>query len=160
MILVLLGTQHNSFERLLKEIEKCIEKNIISDEVVVQAGFTKFKSNKMKMLDMVSMQELQELVNKADLVITHGGVGSITTSLKNNRKTIAVPRLKKYGEHVNNHQLQIVEAFEEKGYLKKVIEVEELPEAICNIKDFIPNKFESNTNNIIKIIEKYIDNEE
>ena len=55
MVLVLLGTQNNSFERLLKEVEKCIEQNIISEEVIVQAGFTKFKSNKMKILDMVSM---------------------------------------------------------------------------------------------------------
>lgn len=157
MVLVLLGTQNNSFERLLKEVEKCIEQNIISEEVIVQAGFTKFKSDKMKILDMVSIEELQKLISKADLIITHGGVGSITTSLKNNKKIIAVPRLKKYGEHVNDHQLQIVESFENNGYLKKVIEIEDLSKAIQDIKDFVPNKFESNTNNIIRIIEEYID---
>ena len=156
MILVLLGTQNNSFIRLLKEIEKCIEKDIIRDEVIVQAGFTKYESDKMKILDMVSMQELQKLISDAELVITHGGVGSIVTSLKNDKKIIAVPRLKKYEEHVNDHQLQIVETFEDKGYLKKVIEMEDLPKIIQEIEDFVPNKFESNTNNIIKIIEDYI----
>lgn len=157
MVLVLLGTQNNSFERLLKEVEKCIEQNIISEEVIVQAGFTKFKSDKMKILDMVSIEELQKLISKANLIITHGGVGSITTSLKNNKKIIAVPRFKKYGEHVNDHQLQIVESFENNGYLKKVIEIEDLSKAIQDIKNFVPNKFESNTDNIIKIIEEYID---
>jgi UDP-N-acetylglucosamine transferase subunit ALG13 len=157
MILVLLGTQHNSFERLLKEIEKCIEQNVIKEEVIVQAGHTKFESKNMKIVDMVSMQELNNLIIKANLIITHGGVGSITTALKNNKKIIAVPRLKKYGEHVNDHQLQIVESFAENGYLKKVIDIEDLPKVIQEIEEFAPNKFVSNTGNIIKIIAEYIE---
>ena len=44
MILVLLGTQNNSFHRLLEEIEKNIEDGTIKEEVVVQAGYTKFTS--------------------------------------------------------------------------------------------------------------------
>ena len=158
MILVLLGTQHNSFERLLNEIEKCIEKNIIKDKVIVQAGFTKFESKKMEIFSMKSIEEINKLIKDADLIITHGGVGSITTALKNEKKVIAVPRLKKYGEHVNDHQLQIVETLSEEGYLKKLINVEELPQLLMEIKYFKPKKFISNTQNIINIIENFIEN--
>lgn len=74
MILVLLGTQNNSFHRLLEEIDKLIQKGIIKDEVIVQAGYTKYQSNNMKILDFVNKNRLEEMESKANLIITHGGV--------------------------------------------------------------------------------------
>ena len=114
MILVLLGTQNNDFHRLLDEIERNINLGNIDEEVIVQAGFTKYKSNEMKIFNMMPQEELNELVKKADLIITHAGVGSIEMSLKNNKKVITVPRLKKYGEHVNDHQKDIQQEFNKK----------------------------------------------
>ena len=78
MILVMLGTQNNSFHRLLEEIDNLIEKGIIKEEVVVQAGHTKYESRNMKIFSLVPLEELEKLIEKADLIITHGGVGSIT----------------------------------------------------------------------------------
>ena len=156
MILVMLGTQDNSFERLLKEIEHLIETGIIKEEVIVQAGNTKFRSNKMKIIDFVSQKELEEYINKASYIITHGGVGSITEALKQNKKIIAVPRKKEYKEHVNNHQMQIVENFDKQGYIIGIQDVEELERAIKIIPNFKPNKYKTNTQNIIKIIENFI----
>ena len=157
MILVLLGTQNNSFKRLLDEIQKCIDNKIINEEVIVQAGYTKYISKDMKIIDFISSEELVELIKKANLIITHGGVGSIVESLKQNKKVIAVPRLKKYGEHVNDHQVQIVECFNKSGYILGINNIQYLPNAIKNITTFIPNKYENNTNNIINIISTYID---
>mgnify|MGYP007012538052 CR=1 FL=1 len=65
MILVMLGTQNNSFHRLLEEIEKCIEEKIINEEVIVQAGGTAFKSSKMEVFGMVSTEKLNEYIDKA-----------------------------------------------------------------------------------------------
>lgn len=156
MILVTLGTQDNSFERLLKEIEHLIEKGIIQEKVIVQAGNTKFESNKMKIIDFVSQKELEEFINKASYIITHGGVGSITEALKQNKKIISVPRKKEYKEHVNNHQMQIVENFNKQGYIIGIQDIEELEKAIKIIPNFKPNKYKTNTQNIIKIIENFI----
>ncbi len=156
MILVTLGTQDNSFERLLKEIEHLIETGIIQEEVIVQAGNTKFESNKMKIIDFVSQKELEEYINKASYIITHGGVGSITEALKQNKKIIAVPRKKEHKEHVNNHQMQIVENFNKQGYIIGIQDIEELEKAIKTIPNFKPNKYKTNTQNIIKIIENFI----
>ena len=88
MILVMLGTQNNSFHRLLEEIEKLIEKQIINDEVIVQAGYTKYQSQseKMKIIDFTTREELDKLEQKASYVITHGGVGSIIGSLEKAKK--------------------------------------------------------------------------
>lgn len=158
MILVLLGTQNNSFHRLLEEVEKCINKNILNDEVVVQGGYTKYSSNKMKILDFIPSNQFNDLLNKANLIITHGGVGSITSAIKMGKKVIAVPRLKKFSEHVNDHQIQIVEAFNKSGYLKGLFNIEDLENTIKNIDSFTPNKYISNTENFLKIITNYIDN--
>ena len=156
MILVLLGTQNNSFHRLLDEVEKNIENGNIKEEVIVQAGFTKYESNKMNIFDEISRDKMDDLINKSDFIITHAGVGSIINALKKEKKVIVVPRLKKYNEHVNDHQLDIVRDFNSKGYIIGLEDVTMLEEAIKKIKDFKPKKYLSNTDNFIKIIEDYI----
>ena len=93
MILVLLGTQNNSFHRLLEEIEKNIKDGTIKEEVIVQAGYTKFQSYKMRIVDLISKEQLEQFQDEANLIITHGGVGSIVSSLKRGKKVIAVPRM-------------------------------------------------------------------
>ena len=117
MILVLLGTQNNSFHRLLEEIEKNIKDGTIKEEVIVQAGYTKFQSYRKRIIDLMSKEQLEKFQDEADLIITHGGVGSIISSLEKGKKVIAVPRMHEYGEHVNNHQIEIVKDFNDKGYI-------------------------------------------
>lgn len=157
MILVMLGTQDNSFKRLLKELDNLKEKNIIKEKVVVQAGHTKYKSNNLEIFDFIDKDTLEEYQSKADLIITHGGVGSIISSLKRDKKVIAVPRLKEFNEHVNNHQLDIVESFSDKGYIIGIKDIKELEKAYKDIKNFKPKKYIPNNSKIIKIIEDYID---
>lgn len=158
MILVLLGTQNNDFTRLLKAVQENIDNKVIEDEVVVQAGFTKFDSKDMKIFDFIDKEKLFELIDKADLIITHGGVGSIIASLKKGKKVIVVPRQKKYGEHVNNHQLQIAKKFEQDGYVKYALDLNELGNIILEMKDFNPKKFENNKSKVVSIVENFIDN--
>lgn len=158
MILVLLGTQNNSFHRLLEEIQKNIENGNIKEKVVVQKGYTKFESKDMEIYDQLPSDELKKLIDKANIVITHGGVGSIITSIEKGKKVIAVPRLKKYKEHVNDHQLDIINSFSEMGYIIGIHEVEELGEALKRVEKFEPKKYVQNTGNIIKIVEDFIDN--
>ncbi len=158
MILVLLGTQNNSFHRLLEEIQKNIDNENIQEEVVVQKGYTKFESKDMTIYDELPIEKFNELIEKADLVITHGGVGSIINSITRGKKVIAVPRLKKYNEHVNDHQLDIIQTFDEMGYIIGIQEVQQLGEAIKKVKEFKPKEYIKNTGNIIKIIEDFIDN--
>ena len=158
MILVLLGTQNNSFIRLLDEIEKCVISKIIMDEVIVQAGYTKFTSSHMKVFDFISIEDFNTLLDKASLIITHGGVGSIINSIKKGKKVISVPRLSEYNEHVNDHQLQIVKAFDEKGHIKGVCDLNLLGNAITQINDFIPIPYVNNNKRMLAIIADFIEN--
>ena len=158
MILVLLGTQNNSFNRLLEEIEKNIKNGTIKEEVIVQAGYTKFETDKMEIIDLMSKEQLEKFQDEADLIITHGGVGSIISSIEKGKKVIAVPRMHEYGEHVNNHQKEIVKDFNDKGYIIGIEKVEDLKQAIIKSKEFEPKKYQPNNEKMLKIIEEFIDN--
>ena len=159
MILVMLGTQNNSFHRLLEEIDNLIKKGVIKEKVIAQSGYTEYKTTnkQMKILKLMPLDELEDLIEQADLIITHGGVGSITLSLKRGKKVIAVPRLHEYHEHVNNHQKEIVQTYDEKGYIVGVQDVKELQEALSKIKNFEPKKYQTNNQKMLKIIEDFID---
>ena len=158
MILVLLGTQNNSFHRLLEKIDELIGKEVIKEKVVVQAGHTKYESKNMKIFSLIPQEELEKYQEKADLIITHGGVGSIITAIEQGKKVIAVPRLKKYKEHVNDHQLDIIKSFNDAGYIIGIQDVSELPKALEEAKKFIPQKYVQNTGKILQLVSDFIDN--
>ena len=117
MILVTLGTQDKPFNRLLDAVQKEIDKGNIKDRVVVQAGCTKYESNDMEIFDLIPMDEFDRLLDECDLLITHGGGGTIIGGLKRDKKVIAIPRVEKYGEHVDDHQKEIAESFSEMNYI-------------------------------------------
>lgn len=158
MILILLGTQDNSFHRLLEEVKGLIDKKVITEKVVVQAGRTKYESKDMEIHSLMPEEELKEIMKKADLVITHGGVGSIVMALKMEKKVIAVPRLSEFGEHINNHQIQIIETFNSQEFLIGITDLKELGNALEKAKEFKPKKFKSETEHMINLIEEFIDN--
>ena len=82
MILVVLGTQDKQFDRLLKAVDEEIELGNIKDRVVVQAGYTKYKSKNMEIFDLLPGPEFEKLMDEANLIITHGGVGTILSAIK------------------------------------------------------------------------------
>lgn len=157
MILITLGTQDKGFVRLLEAVQKQIDLGNIKERVVVQAGYTKFKSDNMEIFELIPMDEFDNLIKSCDTLITHGGVGSIITGLKNDKKVIAAARLAKYNEHTNDHQLQIIKNFSNDGYILSLDEFDELDVVLNKLKDFNPKKYESNTKNMIKIVKSYID---
>ena len=160
MILVTLGTQDKRFTRLLAAIEKQIQNGVIKEKVVVQAGCTSdFSSNNMEIFDLLPISDFDKLIKECDILITHGGVGSIIAGLKNSKIVIAAPRLKKYNEHVNDHQLQIIENFEKAGYILYLKDFDKLNIILEKVKEFKPKKFKSNTKNMINLIERSIENE-
>lgn len=156
MIFVTLGTQDKSFVRLLKAIDEAIKAGYIKEKVIVQAGFTEYESPRMQIFKLMPMVEFTKLIQQCDLLITHAGVGSIMSGLKNNKKVLAVARLKKYGEHTNDHQIQIGEAFAQKGYIKYTASVDNFAEIYQELKKFKPQKFVSNNAHFCQIITDFI----
>jgi len=152
MIFVILGTQDKPFKRLLE----CLEQADIQDKIIVQAGFTKFESQKMQIFDYVSMDEFNDYIAQADIVITHGGVGTIMNALNKGKKIIACARLSKYGEHQNDHQLQLIKPFKDAGYLLELGENDDITAKIQEAKHFSPKFYQSNNDKFVAIIKDYI----
>mgnify|MGYP004457583129 FL=1 len=157
MILVTLGTQDKNFVRLLEKIDQLINNGLIKDKVIVQAGFTKYNSENMEIFDLIPQDEFNDLMDKADIIITHGGVGNIISALEKNKKVIAVPRLAKYGEHINDHQTQIIAKFNALGYIIGLQDVDELDDAVKQIKKFKPKKFVHDNSKMLNLVSKLID---
>ncbi len=157
MIFVTLGTQDKQFTRLIKNIDDEIKKGNMKEKVIVQAGITKYDTKDMEMFDLLPKEDFDKYIKECDLLITHGGVGSILTGLKNNKKVIAAPRLFKYNEHMNDHQKQIIERFSHDGYILAYNEEDKLSDILKKVPKFKPKKYISNTDNMVKLISDYID---
>ena len=158
------GTQDKEFPRLLSEVERLIETGKINDKVIAQIGYTKFETklpkSKMRIIEFTTPKQIQKLIKDSNFIITHGGVATIIEGINNGKKVIAVPRLKKYKEHVNDHQLQIVSNFSDEGYILKVENINTLFDVIEYSKVFKPKKYKENNknfvNNLTKEIDKYL----
>ncbi len=155
MILIALGTQDIQFNRLLKEIDRLIEDNTIKEEVYAQTGFSDYEPEHFRYVRFTGFEDFNSLLKECSFLITHGGTGTIVSALKMNKKVIAVPRLKEYGEHVDNHQLELIRMYAEKNLIIGLDGVGGLRSAILRIADFRPAKYESGKQNIINIIEGY-----
>ena len=156
MIFVTLGSQKFQFNRLLKEIDRLIEENEVNEEVFAQIGYSDYQPKNYHYKNFLDREEFNEIMSRCDKVITHGGTGAIVGAIKKGKKVIAVPRLARYGEHVDDHQLQIVKQFSEMNLVTGILDVINLEEQLDKIAYIEFNDYESNTENIIQSIQNYI----
>lgn len=154
MILVTLGTQDQKFYRLLDTLEN----SKIKDKIIVQAGGSSdYQSKRMEIFRFIDYKDMEKYIDDADLIITHGGTGSIIMPLQKGKKVIACARLEKYGEHINDHQKELVSVFAEEGYILEFNDGDDIDELIKKSKSFKPKKYVSNTENFIKNLKSIID---
>lgn len=117
MIYITLGTQACDFTRCMKMVEELIRKVGIKDKIVAQTGYTSYKPEGIECFDFVPEDKYQQFMTEADVVISHAGTGALFSSIKKGKKVIAVARLAKYGEMVNDHQTEIVRKLANEGYI-------------------------------------------
>ncbi len=136
MIFVTVGSRSYPFDRLFRKLDMLHEDNIIKDSMFAQVGTSIYKPKHYKYRDFISQEEFVKKIDEADIVITHGASGSIMKALKAGKKVIVVTRLEKYGEHINDHQIQNNEAFSSNKYvLMADLELENLGECIKQVYD-------------------------
>ena len=159
MIFVTVGSRNYPFNRLFIELDKLCEEGIIKDQIFAQIGTSTYTPKHFKYKDFISQEEFLKKVKEAKYVITHGASGSIMKALNADKKVIAVTRLEKYGEHINDHQIQNNEAFGENGYVLPVFEMSELKDAIIKIqtgKDNLKKWENKDPMAIVNMIDKFI----
>jgi UDP-N-acetylglucosamine transferase subunit ALG13 len=153
MIFVTVGTHEQSFERLVKEIDRYAKKNnLAKEEVFIQTGFTDYVPQNCSYKKMLSYEEMDQFNHKASVIITHGGPGSMFIPWKLGKSVIAVPRLKRFDEHVDDHQLRFSKRMEKEGKVTCIEEIEELAAAIDHDlkKSGTGKNYEPKTNQFIE----------
>lgn len=156
MIFITLGSQKFQFNRLIKAIDLQISECKIKDNVFAQIGASDYKPENFKYKDFLDRDEFADWIDKADIVITHGGTGAIIGAVKKCKKVIAVPRLAKYGEHVDDHQLQLVGQFRSLNLICECQDCNDIWKAVETVKKTEYGRYKSNTDTIIDSIEKFI----
>ena len=117
MIFVTVGSRNYQFDRLFKKLDELYEDGTLSEEMFAQIGTSTYKPKHYEYKDFITPEEFVERINEADIVVSHGASGSIMKALNAGKKVIAVTRLEKYNEHINDHQIQNNEAFSTNGYV-------------------------------------------
>lgn len=158
MIFVTVGTHEQQFDRLLKKIDEIALK--INEEIFVQYGYSSYNfKNISNFKPLISYEEMNNYVDKATIIITHGGPGSIFLPLMKNKKPIVVPRLSYFEEHVDNHQKKFTEKLLSEKKIDAVFEeIDHLEDLIMNrIKNPNLNVFEGNIDSNLNTIIKRLD---
>lgn len=159
MIFVTVGTHEQQFNRLIKEIDLLKKNGSITDEIFIQTGFSTYEPKYCKWKNLLSYSEMEDYMLKADIVVTHGGPASFMDAMSKGKTTIVVPRQKKYGEHINDHQIEFCKKIVEKGYeltmikdvsdLKNYLNESNIQQVKLNHKRFV--------NSFIKTIDKLLE---
>ncbi len=156
MIFVTVGSQKFQFNRLLKKIDDLIEEGIITDTVFAQTGASDYIPKNFSFEPFLDRETFAQKIAECNTVITHGGTGVIIGAVKKGKKVLAVPRYAKYGEHVDDHQLQLLNQFDDLGIIIACYDLDKMAEKykeLCTVK---LNPYTSNTNELMASIEDFI----
>jgi UDP-N-acetylglucosamine transferase subunit ALG13 len=118
------------FDRLVNSVAKLKAQGLIPERVIAQVGTGGARPEGLEAVETLPFEEIQRLLKDADIVVCHGGTGSLITALREGCRVISMPRLFELGEHYDNHQAEITEAFVQRGLIGMAKSEEELASAL------------------------------
>jgi len=137
MIFLTVGTQF-PFDRLVRAVDKATGQNGFEEKIFAQIGCSSYHPQNFESLPSLEKKVFDKYICGASCIIGHAGMGTITMALENHKPLLVMPRLKKYGEVVNDHQVTIARKFEELGHILVAHTEEELPDKLRELKTFVP----------------------
>ncbi len=137
MIFLTTGTLF-PFDRLVKAVDDGVGRGMIREAVFAQIGNSSYKPQHVEFTDKLSKEEYDRKVADSVALISHAGIGSITSALSRNKPLLVMPRLKRFGEHVNDHQVGTAKKFEELGHVLVAWDEKQLPGKIEELRSFVP----------------------
>ena len=158
LIFVTVGTHEQGMDRLFIQLDKLVESGHIKEEIFAQIGYANYIPKNYKYKKMIGYDEMDEYVRKSDIIITHGGPGSIFHPLQYNKIPIVVPRNPEFNEHVDNHQILFTKRLDENSKIIGIYDIEALNNAISDYKELSKkcNSYSSGKNEFIKKFDKVI----
>lgn len=157
MIFVSTGSRKFQFDRLLKKLDELVAEGLIQDTLFAQIAESSYIPQNYNFERYLSPEEFTEYQEKAEIIITHAGTGALIGALKKGKQVIAVPRLAKFGEHSDDHQTQIAEVLQREGYLRTVLDMENLGKTILECRENPITKRYDKPSRVLPIIESAID---
>lgn len=145
------------YERLLDYVGEAKQKGMIPERVVVQTGKGVQPIEGAECVETLDFEEMRAMLAKSDIAVCHGGTGSLITALQAGCRTIAIPRLFERGEHYDNHQLEICEAFEQRGLLFVARTREEFHAALEKARNFTPRLATTDPKGLIARLTEIVD---
>jgi UDP-N-acetylglucosamine transferase subunit ALG13 len=141
LIFVTIGNAKQSFRRLLDAVDSIAETGFFNSEpILIQSGNDfQFQSSRCEVKPFISMDEFNEAMEAASLIICHGGCGTQLHAIRLGKVPVVMPRRKKYSEHVNDHQVQLVEALAAQGKIVPAYETGDLEAAITRARELNEN---------------------
>jgi len=137
LIFLTVGTHEQGLDRLLIELDRLVEVGEIKHEVFAQIGYSKYIPKNYQYKEMLSYKDMDTYVKTSDIVITHGGPGSIFHPLQYGKIPIVVPRNPEFKEHVDDHQILFTKRLENLQKIIAVYSIDELAVKVDNYKNLI-----------------------
>ena len=161
MIFVTVGTHEQPFNRLISKIDDLKRDGIIADHTIIQTGFSDYEPKYCEWKKLYTYAEINELVDKANIVVTHGGPSSFIMALQHQKIPLVVPRQKKYNEHVNDHQVEFCKKVQERyGNIIVVDDTDKIGDYITNYGSYISNmnsELKSNNESFCEELSRIVD---
>ena len=139
MIFLTVGTQF-PFDRLVRAVDEAAGENGFSEPIFGQIGDDSYCPRNFEAVTTLDKAAFDKHLCEADSIISHAGMGTIMMALEHRKPLLVMPRLRKYGEVVNNHQNAIAEKFEQLGYLLVAHRAEEVPMKMEMLSSFVPRE--------------------
>lgn len=156
MIFVTVGSQKFPFDRLLKKVDRLVHDQVITEEVYMQTGAGKYVPSHCRWQEFYSGGRFRELLEECSVLITHGGAGTMIDAVKRGKKTIVVPRLSRYGEHVDDHQLELPVRLHSMNLVYTCLDENALPDALSMVGNHVFHKYHSNTDKFVASLDELL----
>lgn len=157
-ILITVGASEYGLDRLLRIIDElCDEKILDGTHIIAQKGASKYVSRNFQSFELIAREKFQTYMERADLIIAHAGTGSVIPPLKMRKKIIVFPRRECFGEHLDDHQLELSDVFTSAGYTLCATDKQTMIECLNKVPAFCPQTFKTNKENMNQLIIDYIE---
>lgn len=154
MIFVTVGTHEQPFNRLIKKVDELVADGTITEPVVMQTGFSTYVPKHCEWHKMLSYDEMKRYIDEARIVITHGGPASFIEVLQAGKIPVVVPRLKKFNEHINDHQEEFTRIVEKRmDNIIPVFDIDNLKSILLNFDKVSKTKEQTGFKNNLKFNE-------
>ncbi len=155
MIFLTVGTQF-PFDRLVRAVDEALAHGF-TEEVFAQIGDSSYEPRNFRAVASLDKHEFDDWFHRASGIIGHAGMGTISMALEQGKPLLVLPRRKKFGEVVNDHQVAIARKFEELGHVLAAYEAEELADKMGLLKTFVPRPRQASPDAVARRIADFLD---